>query len=175
MRFTIILSVLAVQLLAGAAARAQCIALTDLLAIGAEPAALASPKVVTDHLTFEWTYAAPNATIKEPNWTFVPSGGGNSATALLLVRPQRPGQDVLLKTSQASCVRELTKELKSRKLTAQPVTCPSCEAVRYQAPDFDVTLYSQMKGEYPFVVVVHQVPAAAPPAANSKLAGVKNP
>lgn len=176
MRTVALAAILACQLLVGTVARAQCVALNDLLAIGAEPSALASPKVVTDHLTFEWTYGAPSAAIKEPNWTFVPSGGGSSATALLLVRPQRPGQDVLLKTSQSSCVRELTKELKSRKLTPQPVTCPSCEAVRYQAPDFDVTLYSQMKGDYPFVVVVHQVPAAAPPAAsNTKLTGMKTP
>ncbi|MDQ2769066.1 MAG: hypothetical protein M3Y54_01020 [Bacteroidota bacterium] len=175
MRFTILLSILALQLFAGAAARAQCVALADLLAIGAEPTALASPKTVTDHLTFEWSYVGPTATAKEPSWTFVPSGT-STATALLVVRPQRPGQDVLLKTTQSSCVRELAKELKSRKLKPQPVTCPSCEAVRYQSSDFDVTLYSQMKGDYPFVVVVHQVPAGSPPAAsNTKMNAIKNP
>ena len=175
MRFTILIAILALQLFAGAAARAQCVALADLLAIGAEPAALASPKIVTDHLSFEWSYVGPTATAREPSWTFVPSGT-STAAALLVVRPQRPGQDVLLKSTQGSCVRDLTKELKSRKLKPQPVTCPNCEAVRYQASDFDVTLYSQMKGDFPFVVVVHQVPAGSPPAASTtKMAGSKNP
>ena len=62
------------------------------------------------------------------------------ATARLVVRPQRPGQDVVLKTALSTCMRDLRSELKTRKLTAQPVTRPGCEAVRYQSPDFDVTL-----------------------------------
>ena len=146
------------------AAHAQCIALSDLLAIGGDPTAQASGKVVTDHVSFEWVFAGATPTAKETSWTFTPSGA-SAPTARLLVRPQRPGQDVLLKTSQASCLRDLRSELKARKLTAKPVTCPSCEAVRYQSSDFDVTLYSQMKGEFPFVVVVHQVPVGMPPAA----------
>ena len=146
------------------AARAQCIALSDLLAIGADPTAQSSGKVVTDHVSFEWTFAGATPTAKEASWTFTPSGA-SAPTARLLLRPQRPGQDVLLKTSQASCLRDLRSELKARKLTAKPVTCPNCDAVRYQASDFDVTLYSQMKGEFPFVVVVHQVPVGMPPAA----------
>ncbi|MGY3087324.1 hypothetical protein ACVWYF_000350 [Hymenobacter sp. UYAg731] len=153
--------------------RAQCVSLADLLAIGAEPTALTAPKVVTDHLTFEWTYAGPTATVREATWTFMPSGT-TAPTARLQMRAQRPGQDVVLKTTQASCVRDLNRELKSRKLTAQPVTCPSCEAVRYQGPDFEATIYSQMKGEFPFVVVVHQVPPGMPPAA-SGTGGVKAP
>ncbi|MDB5268933.1 MAG: Rhodanese-related sulfurtransferase [Hymenobacter sp.] len=153
--------------------RAQCVGLADLLAIGAEPTALTSPKVVTDHLTFEWTYIGPTATVREAAWTFVPSGGA-APTARLQMRAQRPGQDVVLKTTQANCVRELNRELKSRKLTAQPVTCPSCEAVRYQGPDFEATIYSQMKGEFPFVIVVHQVPPGMPAAA-SGTGGVKAP
>ena len=160
--------------LATPSAHAQCVGLNELLAIGADPTALASGKVVSDHLSFEWTYVAPTATAKEGLWAFMPSGS-STPTAQLVVRPQRPGQDVLLKTAQANCVRELRGELKSRKLTPQPVTCPSCEAVRYQGPDYDVTLYSQMKGEFPFVVVVHQVPAAAPPAANAKATSLKTP
>ena len=172
MRTRFLILFVAAQALLISAAHAQCVSLTDLLAIGAEPTALVSPKSVTDHLTFEWAYVGPTATTKEASWTFTPEGTA-TATARMLVRPQRPGQDVLLKTAQASCVRDLRNELKSRKLTPQPVTCPSCEAVRYQAPDFDVTIYSQMKGEFPFVVVVHQVPAGMPPAAAAT--GAKNP
>ena len=156
------------------AARAQCVALNDLLAIGADPTAQSSGKVVTDHVSVEWTYVGATPTAKEASWTFTPTGA-SAPTARLLVRPQRPGQDVLLKTTQASCVRDLRSELKARKLTPQPVTCPSCEAVRYQSPEFDVTLYSMMKGEFPFVVVVHQVPAGMPPPAPAAAAGSKTP
>ena len=156
------------------AARAQCVALNDLLAIGADPTAQVSGKVVTDHVSFEWTFVGATPTAKEPSWTFTPAGASAPA-ARLLVRPQRPGQDVLLKTTQASCLRDLRSELKARKLTPQPVTCPNCEAVRYQAPDFDVTLYSLMKGEFPFVVVVHQVPPGMPPAAAVGAASGKTP
>ena len=155
-------------------AHAQCVALSDLLAIGADPTAQSSGKVVTDHVSFEWTYVGATPTAKEASWTFTPAGAP-APTARLLVRPQRPGQDVLLKTTQASCLRDLRSELKARKLTAQPVTCPNCEAVRYQSSDFDVTLYSQMKGEFPFVVVVHQVPAGMPPPAPAAAVGPKTP
>lgn len=164
MRIFILLALLGSQLVFSPAARAQCIALTDLLAIGADPTVQVSGKVVTDHLAPEWTYVGATNAAKEASWSFTPAGA-SAPTARMVVRPQRPGQDVLLKTGQASCVRDLRAELKSRKLTAQPVTCPNCEAVRYQSPDFDVTLYSQMKGEFPFVVVVHQVPPTMPPAA----------
>ena len=173
MRALLLFAFLLGQALCAPALRAQCLSLTELLTIGAEPTALTTPKAVTDHLTFEWTYAGPTATVREAAWTFVPSGT-TAPTARLQMRAQRPGQDVVLKTTQANCVRDLRSELKSRKLTAQPVTCPSCEAVRYQGPDFEATIYSQMKGEFPFVVVVHQVPPGMPPAA-SGTSGVKAP
>ncbi|MDQ2794494.1 MAG: hypothetical protein M3Y12_10885 [Bacteroidota bacterium] len=48
-------------------------------------------------------------------------------------------------------------------------------AGRYQSADFEVTLYSQMKGEFPFVVVVHQVPAGMPPPASAAATGTKTP
>lgn len=171
MRIFILLALLGSQFAFAPAARAQCVALNDLLAIGADPTAQASGKVVTDHISVEWVFTAATPTAKEAGWLFTPAGA-SAPTARLVVRPQRPGQDVLLKTTQASCLRDLRSELKARKLTAQPVTCPNCEAVRYQATDFDVTLYSQMKGDFPFVVVVHQVPAGMPPAA---AAGGKTP
>lgn len=73
----------------------------------------------------------------------------------LQLRAQRPGQDVVLKTTQKACVRQPRAELKSRKLATQPVICPGCEAVRFEGPDVEATIYSLMKGDYPFVVVVH--------------------
>ena len=155
-------------------ARAQCVALSDLLAIGADPTAQSSGKVVTDHVSTEWTFVGPTPMAKEAFWTFMPAGA-SAPTGRLQVRSQRPGQDVVLKSTQANCLRDLRSELKARKLTAQPVTCPNCEAVRYQAADFDVTLYSQMKGEFPFIAVVHQVPPGMPPAAAVGTAGNKTP
>ncbi|WP_197076641.1 rhodanese-like domain-containing protein [Hymenobacter terrenus] len=146
--------------------RAQCLALDELLALGAEPNALTTPQVVTSRLTSEWTYNGPTAGSREVFWTLAPAEGSAVPAARLSMRAQRPGQDVVLKTTQANCVRQLRSELKSRKLTAQPVTCPNCEAMRYQDSDFEVTIYSGMKGDYPLIVVAHQVPAppAAPPA-----------
>ena len=170
MRILILLLLLLWQ---GAAlsARAQCLALTDLLAIGAEPTGLTTPAVVTPHLTFEWAITGPTATSRDFFWTLPAADNGPIPAARLQLRAQRPGQDVVLKTTLAACVRQLRGELKSRKLPAQPVTCPGCEAERFQGADFEATIYSQMKGDYPFVVVVHQVPptvAAVPkPAAES--------
>ncbi|MBD2768310.1 hypothetical protein IC235_10435 [Hymenobacter sp. BT664] len=138
-----------------------------MLSIGAEPAALTSPQVVTAHLSSDWVFTAPTVTSRDAFWT-VP-GEGNSAlvTSQLMVRAQRPGQDVILRTTQGSCVRQVRSELKSRKLPMQAVTCPNCEAFRYQGEGFETTIYSQMKGDYPFVVVVHQVPAADNATKNS--------
>ena len=148
-------------------AQAQCLKLFELLAIGAESTALVAPQVVTARLSADWSFAGPTATSREVSWVLPVPGGSTLAAARLSLRPQRPGQDVVLKTTLAACVRDLRSQLKSRKLSAQPVTCPGCEAVRYQGPDFEATIYSQMKGDYPFVVVVHQVPAAIPPTATT--------
>ncbi|WP_200875584.1 rhodanese-like domain-containing protein [Hymenobacter sp. IS2118] len=134
--------------------RAQCLALDELLRIGAAPTALVTPQVVTQQLAADWVYTAPGASSREAFWTF-PAPDGTAASRLN-VRAQRPGQDVVFKTTQASCVRQLRSELKSQKLEAQPVTCAGCEAVRYKSPDFEATIYSEMKGDFPFVVVIHQ-------------------
>ena len=148
----------------------QCLALDELLAIGAEPTALTVPQVVTGRLTANWTFTAPTAAVREAFWTLPAANGGAVPATRLQLRAQRPGQDVVLKTTEATCVRQLRSELKGRKLTSQPVTCPGCEAVRFQGPDFEATIYSQMKGDYPFVVVLHQVPAA-PAAASAPAVG----
>ncbi|MET4073069.1 hypothetical protein [Hymenobacter sp. UYCo722] len=174
MRAYLFICCLAILAVLTVPAHAQCIALSDLLAIGADPMAQSSGKVVTDHVSVDWTFVGATPAAKDASWAFTPAGA-SAPTARMLVRPQRPGQDVVFKTTQASCLRDLRSELKARKLVAQPVTCPSCEAVRYQSADFDVTLYSQMKGEFPFVVVVHQVPAGLPPPAPAAAAGSKNP
>lgn len=169
MRILTILLLLFLQGAVPATVRAQCLALADLLAIGAEPTALSAPPVVTRHLSFEWVYNGPSASSREVFWAFPTPGEGALPASRLLVRAQRPGQDVVLKTTQVACVRQLRSELKSRKLEAQPVTCPGCEAVRFKGPDFEATFYSQMKGDYPYVVVVHQGTVAIPdPAAKGQ-------
>lgn len=160
MKIIFFLLVLLWQGVAAPSLRAQCLKLADLLSVGAEPAAAISPSVVTAHLGSEWTFNGPTASSREVFWAWAAPQAGAVAPARLAVRLQRPGQDVVLKTTQASCVRELRSELKSRKLTAQLVTCPGCEAEKFQGSDFEATVYSKMKGDYPFVVVVHQVPPA---------------
>lgn len=70
----------------------------------------------------------------------------------------RPGQDVTLNAQQADCAGILRSGLKAIKITPQPMTSISCEAVPSLRSELDATLYSQLKSEYPFVVV-HQVPA----------------
>ncbi|GAB3324783.1 hypothetical protein GCM10027511_33470 [Hymenobacter humi] len=135
--------------------QAQCLSLSDLLAIGAESTALTTPQAVSKHLP-QWTYNCSTPTSREVSWTTPAPAGSTVAESRLVVRAQRPGQDVVLKTTEASCVRELRSELKSQKLAPQPVTCPGCEAVRYQGADYEATIYSKMKGDYPFVVVLHQ-------------------
>ena len=138
---------------------AQSVSLADLLAIGAEPAALTTPEDVTKHLPAEWQYKAPTINSREALWVLPAAEGLALPVARITVRAQRPGQDVVLKTTDASSVRGLRNELKSKKLIAEPVTCPSCEGMRFKGSDFEATIYSEMKGDYPFVVVVHQVPA----------------
>ena len=134
---------------------AQHIVLNDLLIIGAEPTVLTVPQVVTSRLSPDWTFSGTTATLGEVFWTLPATDGSALSVTRLLMRAQQPGQDVVLKTNQVACVRQLRAELKSHKLTAKPVTCLSCEAIRYQAFAFKATIYSQMKGDYPFMVVVH--------------------
>ena|GEM_PF-2796868 len=170
MRITLLLLLLSWPGLTSSLASAQCLSLADLLSIGAEPAALTSPQVVTAHLSLEWVFTGPTATSRDSFWALPGADEKTLAPSRLMVRPQRPGQDVVLRTTEGACVRQLRSELKGRKLVTQPVTCPNCEAVRFQGPDFDATIYSQMKGDYPFVVVVHQVP---PSDTSAKGAGLK--
>ena len=175
MRTLLLLLLLLWQGAAPSVGLAQCLALDDLLAIGAEPTALTAPQVVTARLSADWVFNGPTATSREVFWTLPAPDGGPVAATRLQMRAQRPGQDLVLKTTQAACVRQLRAELKSRKLTPQPVTCPSCEAVRFQGPGFEATIYSQMKGDYPLVVVVHQVPAIPVPGSAATGSGAKAP
>ena len=168
MRITLLLLLLSWPGLTSSLVSAQCLALADLLAIGAEPAALTSRQTVMAHLSSEWVIAG-SPTSRDVTWVIPAADEKALAPLRLMVRAQRPGQDVVLRTTEGSCVRQLRSELKSRKLQAQPVTCPNCEAVRFQGPNFDATIYSQMKGDYPFVVVVHQVP----PDTSAKGSGAK--
>ena len=112
--------------------------------------------------------AAPT---QEIGWTSVLTTTLGAAQAQVLLRPfaGQPPPDVLLKTTRAACVRQLRAVLKGQGLKPVPVTCPSCEAQRYQAADFVATLYSGLKGDFSYLLVMHPLaPAgrAAPPAAS---------
>jgi len=83
---------------------------------------------------------------------------------------QQTQYDVLYKTGRKTCFNDLRAELRHAKLKAEPVTCVQCEAERFTAPTYTVTIYNQQenftqgKAPYPFVVVVHPLTAGPAPA-----------
>jgi hypothetical protein len=151
------------------AAQAQCLPLADLTAIAANPQALAKPEALTQLPTGSWVFKGTPPRSKEIQWISAATSAdadGVHSPAMFSLRPFLQSFDVVLKTTEASCVRDVRSELKSLKLTPVPVTCPGCEAVRYDGPGYQATLYSKMKGDYPFVVVVH--PLASPSVVEAK-------
>lgn len=152
------------------AARAQCVPLAQLLALGATtapPTAAAATGVLP---AADWLFRGQvSGSSKEIYWSFNTPGAAPDAQpkVSLSLRPTpRQGCDVVLKTAHAECVRQLRGELKDRKIKPEPVTCPECEAQRYplsEAPGATATLYSGMKGPYPFVIVI----SGLPPSINS--------
>jgi hypothetical protein len=154
------------------AAHAQCLPLVDLTAIAASPSALTKPQALTQLPAGSWTFKGTPPRSKEIQWLSAATSAdadGVHSPAMFSLRPFLQSFDVVLKTTEANCVRNLRSELKNLKLTPVPVTCPGCEAVRYDGPGYQATLYSKMKGDYPFIVVVH--PLAATPVVEAKTSG----
>jgi|SRR6476661_1407610 len=145
-------------------ARAQCVPLAEMATIAADPKSSAKPERVTQLPAAEWIFRGTPAKSREIQWTSSASSANDQGTfvpALFALRPFQQGYDAVLKTTEASCIRQLRSELKSQKLEPVAVTCPNCEAVRYDGPTYQTTIYSKMKGEFPFVVVVHPLQAAS--------------
>lgn len=152
--------------------RAQCLPLADLTAIATNPKALAKPESLPQLPAGSWVFKGTPPRSKEIQWQSAATSAdaeGVHSPAMFSLRPFLQSFDVVLKTTEASCVRDVRSELKNLKLNPVPVTCPGCEAVRYDGPGYQATLYSKMKGDYPFVVVVH--PLAATPVVEAKPSG----
>lgn len=149
-------------------ASAQCFEMPQLLSISTARMSVSQPERIPMLPATEWKLQKPTSPTGEIVWTSLQPTGGSAATQVVL-RPLA-GQlnpDVLLKTTEGACLRQMRSYLKELGLKPVPVTCPSCEAQRYQGTDFVATLYSDLKGGLPFMVVMHPVaPAGAPPAAS---------
>ena len=159
-------------LLGSMVAQAQCLSLADLTAIAANSNALAKPESLTQLPAGNWIFKGTPPRSKEIQWISAATSAdadGVHSPATFSLRPFLQSFDVVLKTTEAGCVRDVRAELKNLKLTPVPVTCPGCEAVRYDGPGYQATLYSKMKGGYPFVVVVH--PLTTTPVVETKQSG----
>lgn len=172
-----LLSILLFVLLAGFSghsAAAQCLPLSSFVALGVEPESAAPPAVTTQLLAAtEWKYNGAVGNTKEIFWTSMANGEETPAFRLSL-RPVLQRYDVVLKTTQPACVKQLRSELNSRKIKPEPITCPGCEGQRYVLPEGgSVSFYSAMKGAYPLVVVFH--PAETPAVGAAKAAATRNP
>ena len=152
-------------------ARAQCLSLDQMVSVGAAPTALAQPQDLAELPVNDWVFKGGIPRSRDVYWASVAPVAGGLSAATVTLRIQQRNFDVVLKTTQGACVRQMLSELKSLKIKPINVTCPNgCEAQRYDGPDYQATLYSKMKGDYPFVVVLHplrQAPQAPPPAAKA--------
>lgn len=141
--------------------------LEQLLKFTSLPADLPWAKMTVALLPPGWVYRGRVGATGEVYWT---SPGSLSqqdqeaeleAASWLSVRPsQAPGEasDVLFKTRSARYFEPLRRELKRQKIEPLPVTCRECVAERFETASFTLTFYREMKGEYPFVAVLHQLP-----------------
>ncbi|WP_345236332.1 hypothetical protein [Hymenobacter saemangeumensis] len=138
-------------------------------AIAADPKSAAKPEKISDLPAADWVFRGTPPKSREIQWTSSASSAnseGNFVPAVFVLRPFQQSYDAVLKTTENSCIRDLRSELKSQKLEPVPVTCPNCEAVRYDGPTYQTTIYSKMKGEFPYIVVVH--PTQSMPATITK-------
>ncbi len=150
-------------------ARAQCLSLDQMVSVGAAPTALAQPQDLAELPINDWVFKGGIPRSHDVYWASAAPVAGSVPPAIVTLRTQQRNFDVVLKTTQAACVRQVSSELRVLKMKPVNVTCPNgCEAQRYDGPDYQTTLYSKMKGDYPFVIVMHplrQAAQALPPAA----------
>lgn len=168
---TLAIAATAFSLWAGSGvARAQCFELPQLLSISTAKMSVSKPERIPLLPATEWKLQAAASSTQEIVFTSFLTGADGKPQAQVLLRPL-PGQlnpDVLLKTNQLACIRQVRASLKGLGLKPVPVTCPSCEGQRYQSNDFVATLYSGLKGDYPFMLVMHPVVPAGSSAPVSR-------
>ena len=154
---------------------AQCLPLSSFIDLAVEAGGATPPAVVSQVLAnTQWQYNGPVGNTKELYWTST-AAAGETPEFRLSLRPVLQRYDVVLKTTVASCVKQLRNELTSRKLKPEPITCPNCEGQRFTLPDGNtISFYSNMKGTYPLVIVIHAA-ATAVTGDTSKAAATRNP
>lgn len=185
MRFPSLFLLASLIIVVGRPVAAQCLELASLQALGvaATGQSTAPPAIVSQVLSStEWRFLGPVGNTRELAWTSRSAETPLSTptptpTLRLSLRPVQGRYDVVLKTTDASCVRQLRQELTARRLKPQPITCPNCLGQRYLLPEgATVSFYSKMRGDYPLVVVLHpaETPAETPADAN-KTTATRNP
>ena len=144
-------------------AGAQCLSVDDMATIAADPKSPARPEQVNLLLASDWLFRGTPPKSREIQWVSSASSAsadGTMVPAVFVLRPFQQSFDAVLKTTEASCIKKVRSELKSQKIAAVAVTCPNCEAERYDGPAYQTTIYSKMKGEFSYIVVVHPLQAA---------------
>lgn len=139
----------------------QSLSLGQLLALSASAGDRQAPEVVQNLPGDKWIYQGLWQNTNELYWTSSdadePADSAAEPLAYLGLRPGSFSVDVVYKTVLPEAVGTLRSELRRRKMVSEPVTCLACEGVRYSTPEFQLSIYSKRKGEYPFVVVVHRL------------------
>lgn len=145
--------------------RGQTLSLNQLLALSASTGGAEAPEA-RQHLPAErWSYRGVWQNTNEVYWTCLDIAEANDPdaepVAWIGLRPNQAFTDVVYKTVLPTTVTALRGELRKRKLTPEPVNCIECEGARYSTPEFQLTIYSKKKGDFPFVVVVRRLLPAA--------------
>ena len=194
-RWLLCLMLTAAGLLAGPAARAQCLPLEQLdrgLAAGRLNADSVAALLSQGEVALErWTYYPGAAPGNEPYWTHSPvANGALTAEAppvdawVGLRRTNQQGYyDIVYKTTHRECITQLRAELKRRgQLKAEFINCAQCEGERLVGKEYTVTIFSQKasyaakRTAFPYVLVIRRGAAGASggagtPAASSQVVG----
>lgn len=151
------------------AAWAQCLSLRQLSALSNNPTAMTTPEKVTQITAADWKFEGPVPRTRDIFWSTTSKNSSGLPKATLTLRPMLQQVDAVLKTADPGCIRQIRAELKELNRPFVKVNCPGgCEALRYQSTLMQTTIYSQMPGDYAFVVVVHPVAAPLQPASSAK-------
>jgi hypothetical protein len=150
------------------AAQAQCLPL-QLLTTGLADGQQLTPQMLSASLpASEWEMHKPPTGATYWAYSGAAEASPTPDTRLELRRTNQQTQfDVVYKTPRKACFNDLRADLRRAKLKAESVTCVQCEAERFTAPTYTVTIFNQQesfgqgKAPYPFVVVVHSLTGAA--------------
>lgn len=143
--------------LLGPSAGAQCLSLADLLALNTAPLD-AAPDQLTALLP-GWSARGPVAPGDAEIYWVLPAPNSNGVNDSLATGwlSRRPNQDVLYKATSGGCLAGLRRELARAHYPVRLVnTLGGGEGVRFEAPNFSVTLYIRPKGPFQYAAVLRQ-------------------